>query len=237
LQSHFWVGSFCSCVFNGKPFFPRGIVAISDIITLIEDIENRIPDRSWMLYLLEIFNKKNIPSELNLICQFDNQNYFEAIFQGINQYRFKQVLPVVSHSYLRQIVLNHDSHSINYILTDITTKQSEMFDLLLDNNKKFDFEGLNQFTGIEWWNKIGNYPYPIRYHAEISQLLYGLSDAGPSNSKSIVFRPYNALIPNNEGLAKQYPISFDNPRIKEDDSCICYNILDGLCTSGLSYNL
>jgi hypothetical protein len=55
--------------------FPKGVVAISDVITLLEDMGNQIPDKSWMLYLLEIFNKQNIPIELNLICQFDNQDY------------------------------------------------------------------------------------------------------------------------------------------------------------------
>ena len=34
---------------------------------------------------------EDVPLELNLICQFDNQNYFEAIFGGVNRYRFKKV--------------------------------------------------------------------------------------------------------------------------------------------------
>jgi hypothetical protein len=57
---------------------------------------NQIPDKSLMLYLLEIFNKQNIAIELNLICQFDNQDYFEAIFNGVNRYRFKEVLPYLA---------------------------------------------------------------------------------------------------------------------------------------------
>jgi hypothetical protein len=56
---HFWVGSFCGVLDNNsKPAFPRGVSAISDIITLIEDMGNQIPDKSWMLYLLEIFNRE-----------------------------------------------------------------------------------------------------------------------------------------------------------------------------------
>jgi hypothetical protein len=100
---HFWVGSFSYILDDdsSKPAFPRGIIAISDIITLIEDMGNQIPDKSWILYLLEIFNKQNIAIELNLICQFDNQDYFEAIFNGVNRYRFKDVLPILGHSYLR----------------------------------------------------------------------------------------------------------------------------------------
>ena len=52
-----------------------------------------------MLYLLEIFNSQQIAVELNLICQFDNQNYFEAIFNGVNQYRFNKVLPKIGNNY------------------------------------------------------------------------------------------------------------------------------------------
>ncbi|MFL6369118.1 MAG: hypothetical protein ACJ72T_11320, partial [Nitrososphaeraceae archaeon] len=109
---HFWIGSFCGVIYNNdynnndRPRYPRGVIAICDVMRLIEDIGNQIPNKSWMLYLLEIFNKQNIPSELNLICQFDNQDYFEAIFAGVNQYRFKQVLPIVGDSYVRQIIMN-----------------------------------------------------------------------------------------------------------------------------------
>ena len=172
---HFWVGSFC-CVSdnNNKPIYPRGVIAISDIVTLIEDMGNQIPDKSWMLYLLESFNKQNIPIELNLICSFNNDGKFDAIFNGVNQYQFKQILPIVGHSYLRQIITNSQKQTIRYVLQDQSTKQTEKFDLLVDRG--FIFEAQNHFTGIEWWNKIGNFPYPIRYHAEISQLMFGLSD-------------------------------------------------------------
>jgi hypothetical protein len=230
---HFWVGSFC-CILddNYKPAFPNGVIAVSDIITLIEDIGNQIPDKSWMLYLLEIFNKQNIPAELNLICQFDNQDYFEAIFNGVNRYRFKEVLPILGYSYLRQIIMNSQKQSISYLLEDRNTKQTERFDLsLLKIGQEFVFEGQNHFTGIEWWNKIGNFPYPMRYHVEISQLMYGLSD-NPSDPESIIYGPYNTLIPNSEGSSKQYPISFHNARIV--DGCICYNVKSGSCKGGMN---
>ena len=231
---HFWVGSFC-CILddNYKPAFPRGVIAVSDIITLIEDIGNQIPDKSWMLYLLEIFNKQNIAIELNLICQFDNQDYYEAIFNGVNRYRFKEVLPILGHSYLRQIIMNSQKQSINYLLEDRNTKQTERFDLsLLKIGQEFVFEGQNHFTGIEWWNKIGNFPYPMKYHVEISQLMYGIGD-NPSDSESIIYRPYTTLMPNSEGSSKQYPISFLNARI--EDGCICYDIKSGSCKSGMKY--
>jgi hypothetical protein len=245
LQNHFWIGSFCRCISNGRYYFPRGTVAASDIVTLVEDLGNRIPDKSWMLYLLEIFNLQNIACELNLICQFDGQDYFEAIYQGRNQYRFKEVKPFVGHSYQRQIILNRTKGVICYVLTDKTVNHTELFELPVNNDNissnrnrlRFDFEALNQFTGIEWWNKVGRLPYPVRYHVEISQLLFGLYDAGYSDPNSILFRPYDALIPNSEGVAKEYPISFANCRVKEDDGCISFYIFDGICRKGLKYSL
>jgi hypothetical protein len=227
---HFWVGSLCCIHDYYKPVFPRGIISVSDIITLIEDLGNQIPDKSWMLYLLEIFNRQNIPAELNLICSFNNDGKFDAIFNGVNQYQFKQITPVVGHSYLRQIVMNSQKQSISYIMKDRNTNQTESFDLYL--NTQFAFEGSNHFTGIEWWNKIANFPYPIRYHAEISQLMHGLSD-NPSDSQSIVYRPYNTLIPNSDASDIQYPISFQNARI--EDGCICYNVMSGSCRTGMKY--
>ena len=194
---HFWVGSFCGIIEenNGRPTFPRGVIAISDIITLIDNMGNQIPDKSWMLYLFEMFNKQDIASELNLICQFDNQDYFEAIFGGINRYRFRQVLPIVSHSYLRQIVINSYKQCIDYMLEDLNTRQLESFELFLLNSG-FMFEARNHFTGLEWWNKVGNITYHIRYHVEVSQLMYGLYD-NPTDSESLVYLRYNTLIPNN----------------------------------------
>ena len=96
----------------------------------------------------------------------------------------------------------------------------------------FVFEGQNHFTGIEWWNKIGDFPYPIRYHVEVSQLMYGMS-GNPSDSESIIYGPYTALIPNSEGSNIRYPISFHNARI--EDGCICYNVKSGSCKTGMKY--
>jgi hypothetical protein len=239
---HFWVGSFCGILDgnSNKPAFPRGAIAATDVIALVEDVGNQIPDKSWMLYLLELFNKQqNIAIELNLICQFDNQNYFEAIFNGVNRYRFKEVLPILGHSYLRQIIMNSQKECISYLLEDRNTKQIERFDLHLNIGREllFTFEASNHFTGIEWWNKIGNFSYQIRYHVQISQLMYGLSDNNnnnnPSDSESIVYLPYNTLMPNSEGSNMRYPISFHNPRI--ESGCICYNVKSGNCESGMKY--
>jgi hypothetical protein len=228
---HFWVGSFCHVLYRSRATFPSGVVAIADIITLIEDMDNQIPDKSWMLYLLEFFNKQNIPSELNLICSFNNDGKFDAIFNGVNQYQFKQISPIVGHSYLRQIIMNSQKRSVSYILEDQNTKQTERFDLSV--NPEFVFEGQNHFTGIEWWNKMGNFPYSIRYQVEISQLMYGIRD-NPSDLDSIIYGPYRVLLPNSEGSGKQYPVSFHNARIKED-GCICYNVKSGNCKTGMKY--
>ncbi|MCC2648667.1 MAG: hypothetical protein K0R16_1470 [Nitrososphaeraceae archaeon] len=46
---HYWLGSFCRVLDKHKPLFPRSVIAVSDIITLIADNGNQIPDKSWML--------------------------------------------------------------------------------------------------------------------------------------------------------------------------------------------
>ena len=233
---HYWIGSFCHVIDghnnNNKKFsfFPNGVVAVSDIITLIEDIGNNIPERSWMLYVLELFNVENIAVELNLICSFNNDGKFNAIFNGINQYQLKEILPIVGHSYLRQIILNSSEQCISYILQDQNNIQTERFDLHL-RGQSFGYEASNQFTGIEWWNRIGNYPYPIRYTVEFSQLMFGLGD--PTDKESITYMPHKALKPNTDGSDTKYPISFHNIRIKDD--CISYKVRLGECYNGMRY--
>ncbi len=229
---HFWTGSLCYVKDQSKSFFPQRVVAISDIITLIADMGNHIPHNSWMLYLLELFNRQNIAIELNLICSFNDDGKFHAIFNGSNRYQFKDIVPIVNHSYLRQIIMNPRTQSIIYILKDQISNKSEKFTLLLDK-EGFVFEGLNHFTGIEWWNKTGNFPYPIRYKVEISQLLYGLND-NPSDPESISYFPYNQLMPNKEGSTKEYPISFYN--IETKDGCVCFKIDSGSCETGMKYS-
>ena len=232
---HFWVGSFCRNINNnGKSItFPKGVVAISDIITLTLDLGNQIPEKSWMLYLLELFNRQNIAVELNLICSFNNNGKFDAIFNGVNQYQFKNIQPLVGHSYMRQIIFNSERKSISYFLEDKTTQQVEEFNLRFSDNTNFNFEIANQFTGIEWWNKIGNFSYPIRYQVEISQLMYGIKQ-NANDSQPIIYLPYTSLIENSEENTFTYPISFYNTNIK--DGCICFMVSFGNCKTGLKYN-
>jgi hypothetical protein len=195
---------------------------------------NNIPDKSWMLYLLEIFNMQDIALELNLICQFDGQDYFEAIFRGVNQYRFSQVLPIIGHTYNRQIFLDSQKQTIRYVLTDKDNGQYEIYYLSVKNVVGFSFRGSRQFTGIEWWNKMKNSPFPIKYEVEISQLLFGLND-NSADEYSTTFYPYSALLPNDDGSRTSYPVSMQNLKIK-DDGCISYHVASGRCSSGMQYS-
>jgi len=226
---HYWAGSLCYLRDREKTFFPSGVIAISDIITIISDMGNKIPDKSWMLYLLELFNKQKTPIELNLICSFNDNGKFHAIFGGVNQYEFSQIQPIVGHSYLRQIIMNPKNKSIVYLLKDIALEKSERFVLSIDKNE-FIFEGSNHFTGVEWHNRVGNFPYEARYNVEISQILYGIND-DLTNPESIVLFPYNRFIPNKDGMARQFPISFI-PKIVKNYN-LCYEIHSGVCDNGL----
>lgn len=229
---HVWAGSLCFYQDRDKVSFPSQVVAVSDVIALVADLGNKIPDKSWMLYLLELFNKQNIPLELSLICSFNDDGKFHAIFGGTNQYEFKEIHPIVGHSYLRQIIMSPKNNSIIYLLNDITQEKHERFVLQIKENG-FIFEGLNHFTGLEWWNKVGNFTFEVRFHAEISQLLYGKND-NPSDPESISYFPYNRLVPNTDGVTMQYPVSFRQAVIK--DNCICYKINSGSCKTGLEYS-
>jgi len=65
---HYWVGSFCRITDKKQraSIFPAGATAVSDVIKIVADLGNQIPDKSWMLYLLELFTIRNVPIELNL---------------------------------------------------------------------------------------------------------------------------------------------------------------------------
>jgi hypothetical protein len=138
-------------------------------------------------------------------------------------------VPVVGHTYLREIILIKKNQSIGYVLKDQSLGKSEKFMLSL-SRKRFAFEGINHFTGVEWWNRTSDLPYPIRFQVEISNLLYGI-DLG---SNSVSYFPYTQLVPNNENMCKQYPISFNEIKIR--DGCICYKIDSGTCETGMRFN-
>jgi hypothetical protein len=66
----FHVDSYCEEGINSD--YPDNVNSIGDVITIVKDVGNQIPDYSWMLYLLEFYIDPNlnqpIPAELNLIC-------------------------------------------------------------------------------------------------------------------------------------------------------------------------
>jgi hypothetical protein len=99
--------------------------------------------------------------------------------------------------------MNSQKHCVSYLLEDRNTKQAERFDLQLNMGEglsSFAFDASSLFTGIEWWNKIGNFPYPIRYHVEVSQLMYGIPD-NPSDFESIVYGDFHRPV---ENIKKSY---------------------------------
>lgn len=207
---------------NTKTFFPNQVTSISDVITIVSDLGNQIPTKSWMLYLLEAFNSQQVPIELNLICSFNDDGKFHAIFGGVNRYEFK-VKPVVNHSYLRQIIMEPTKHRVRYHLNDITTGETDSFFLQIDDNS-FDFSIVLHFTGLEWHNKVGNTPYPVRFEVDISHLSYGIND-DPSDVLSLAYFPYNQLIKNQKGIANGYTVSQHSYEIR--NGYITYKIGSG----------
>jgi hypothetical protein len=228
---HYWVGS----MNNPHMYYKNhcGIFnIISDNIKILEEYGNNIPDKSWMLYLLEVFNTQQIAVEINLICQFDDQNYFEAIFNGINRYKFTKVIPTIGYSYFRQIKFDQLKSSIEYYMKNLNTQIEEVYRLDLHEDSLFSFQFSTCFTGIEWWNKIEHKPYSIRYKIEISNLMYGFND-NPYDSESIVFFPVDSLISNkDDGSHFSYPIEFKNNGTR--NGCFWYSVQIGHCLEGLN---
>jgi hypothetical protein len=266
MANHFWVGSLClrappspsfssttlTSVFSSiaarikpppSPSYPSNVIAVSDTLTILEDLGNHIPDKSWMLYLLELFDKNTAAAvELDLICQFNDRDNFWAIFRGINRYKFTKVLPAVGHSYLREIIMKKEKKSIEFSLTDLGTKQNETFSFdVSSEDKRFSYQGGNHFTGIEWWNKAsgsnGNTPFPIRYKVEVSNLSFGQATDGTLTRPPIDYRPYNMLIPNRDDVSrvKNYPVSFENPAVKDDGKSIRYAVASGETIAGIRF--
>lgn len=216
---HYWYG----CIDNPNSDYPYDLKkfrVLRDNIKLIKDHGNQIPDKSWMLYLLEIFNTRKQPVELNLICQYDNQNYFEAIFRGRNQYRFKKVVPVVGGSYQREIWFKESESIIQYILRDLVTDSEEAFDFLVDK-EQFVYQFSQCFTGAEWWNRIRNCPFPIRYEVFVSNLMYGYND-DLRDTNSMIYFPIGNIFENNDGNFGFYPVNIEG--MDRINGCICYTL-------------
>jgi hypothetical protein len=204
-----------------------------------------------MIYMLELFLDKQrrepVPVELDLMCSSVDNGQFNTVFAGVNQYPFKDILPAIGHSYIREIIADPESKLIVYNLTDITTGQFESIKLgennmngsvneqvkeeLIKTIKEVKFEGANHFTGIEWRNMVTNSLFPIRYRASFSLLQYG--QRASLGSMNVTYNPYNALVPDHNMESNQYPVEFQNTRVMK--GCICYDVSSGTCNTGMSY--
>ena len=105
----------------------------------------------------------------------NDHNNFWAIFRGVNRYKFTKVVPIIGHSYLREIILHRCDDTIEYSVTELSDNNAiEYFTFHIGNAENTGrlFQGSNQFTGIEWWNKADNSPFPIRYGIEFSNLRF-----------------------------------------------------------------
>jgi hypothetical protein len=250
LQNHFWAGSGCLAQ-DPNPTYPRDVIAISDILTIKADLGNQVPKNSWMIYLFEQFidNGRHVPLELDLFCDFNGKNNFEAVFNGNNQYPFQKVLPQIGHSYQREIILDTSKRIVIYRLHDLNSGESESFPLSANNmNGKSDqkqelievingvnFQPYKHFTGIEWWNKAGNVPFPVRYHVQVSMLRYAQAFDSSPDLEKLNYKPYTSLAPDNDTLGNQYPILFQN--LQKMDGCICYDVKLGTTNTGMTFTL
>ena len=201
-----------------------------------------------MLYLLEFYlDTKEVPCRLDLICSYNDDGRFWAVFGGNNQYEFK-MLPVLGHSYVREIISDPSNSRIKYILNDINEGKSETFVLnqqtgikgmqditgrfRINSLKDLNLEGSDHFTGVEWHNKSGTEPFPIRYSVAISLLQYGRL---LPESKNISYLPYRLLKSNKDNNnIPQYPILFESISIMKGS--ICYNINDGNSNNGMEFS-
>ena len=146
----------------------------------------------------------------------------------------------MGHSYVREILAHGPSQKIIYQLTDLNTGKFESFEIGQDNLKGFStniindikFAGSDHFSGVEWWNKVEETPYPIRYEVMISLLQYGLQDS--SSAQKITYHPYNSMVADNDKNSKRYPVLFQHARVMK--GCICYNIARGDSDAGLTYS-
>ena len=216
---HYWYGCIDTPFTEYRNYLPK-FRFITDTIYLKRDLGNMIPDKSWMLYLLEVFNIQKRPIELNLICQFDGQNYFEAIFNGHNQYRFRKVLPQIGKSFYREITFMDEESTIEYYLKDTELNVDERFRLPI-NKELFAFQFYQCFTGVEWWNRVGYEPYRIRYEVSVSNLMYGYND-NKEDPNSKIFFPIGTTYENKDGNRNSYPLDLN--MMDRINGCISYTV-------------
>jgi len=100
--------------------------------------------------------------------------------------------------------MDQSQSRIGYQLMDETSGKidSFFFDVYADSN----FSMSKHFTGIEWHNRSGNIPYPIRFKVEISNLAYGIND-NLSDLRSVAYFPYNQLLPDERRFCTEISLS------------------------------
>ena len=158
---------------------------------------------------------------------------------------------------MREILLDSANRIVKYRLTDLKKEESELFELNSSNIKgsgenederklakeylikvlnEVKFEPYKHFTGIEWWNRSDTVPFPARYQVQFSMLSYTNDDLSrQGDPKNVNYIPYTSLMPDNDTLGKQYPISFQN--LREMRGCICYDVMSGSTNTGMTYSL
>ncbi len=161
---HGWSGVSTRESWNSEFEEPKAI-GLSCEFTVRKDLKQLPPARSWLLYNMELDSKGfNNAVELNLITQADNQTFFVAIYRGKERYRF---LAQVKIDEKYKLEFEHREKEIVYRLT---SKETEEFTLQGDAFYKAPIEPPapeRAFWGIEWWNRLANDVYPIRYECEM----------------------------------------------------------------------
>jgi len=189
---HFWNGWYPRDATNQ---WPGNAIGVADTITINSDLGNQIPTTptiSWQLYNLELFigvSTSNYSAELDLICQGDGQNYFEAILSGTNEFKFSTPV-VVGHTYRRQIRLDTSANQVVYALTDVTAGTAPVnFNTAAVSNATTLYAA---FNGIEWHDRSGqNKPFPVRFQCTSSGFGYFNAPVGSSIIAFTQLTPYN----------------------------------------------
>ena len=125
-------------------------------------------------------------------------------------------------------------------LNDGNATERFLFKLNEAESKNMSFQGVNEFTGIEWWNKYGNSSFPIRYKIEFSNLRYAQESVEvqeldkEENIEHVIFKPYDALVPNKMVMPKNILLAL-TVQASRIAVCMCYTVTNGSCRTGLRF--
>lgn len=161
---------------------PSNCNAISDVVVITADLNNLPPGpvASWILMLLVAwFTPKGTPFrnvEIDLISQTDGQNFFEAVLNGTNKYRFTTPI-VVGHKYMREIKIKTNK-VCHYVLQDLTAGTVETHDEPITTPMAITLGE----SGVEWHNENTAALFPPRYQLTITA--FGASTNGGSSYTS-----------------------------------------------------